>query len=54
MTMKRLLISVILSLVFINTAYAAEFADANPADFVNKKIGVTVGSVQEKWAAADF
>ena len=52
--MKRFIISIILLLVFANTAYAAEFADANPADFANKKIGVNAGSFQEKWATEDF
>ncbi len=52
--MKHFIICIILSLAFINTAYAAEFADADPADFAGKKIGVAVGSMQEKWAQDDF
>lgn len=53
--MKRFFLALMI-FVFIlaDTAFAAEYAKADPADFVGKKIGVLVASMQEQWAAEDF
>lgn len=47
-------LSLILPGALISPASAAEYAQADPADFAGKKIGVAVGSVQEKWAEEEF
>ncbi len=52
--MKHFIVSLILTLVFAGTAYAADFPYADPTDFAGKKIGVVTGSMQEQWAVKDF
>lgn len=52
--MRRLFLSLILSLGFAGTALAADLPAADPAEFAGKTIGVLTGSMQEQWAATEF
>ena len=56
--MKRIFSSLILaltlSLALAANTFAAEFPKVDPEEYAGKKIGVTTGSVQERWAKDDF